>query len=90
MNRRTSPLLALACRGCCCGTTKHPEVDHDAQLRALASTGTALEVTDCLGPCRWSNVVVAIDQTTGAQTWFAKILTDDDLTAVARWLADPT
>lgn len=83
-------MLTLACRGCCCGTSKHPDVDHAAHLRALADTGTTLEVTPCLGPCRWSNIVVAIDEQTGDQTWFAKVLSDADLTAVTTWLVDPT
>jgi hypothetical protein len=82
--------IVLACRGCCCGTTKHPDVDHDAQLDALRdAVGDRLEVTPCLGPCRWSNVVAAIDTDTRSQTWFGKVLSDADTTAVVAWLADP-
>lgn len=83
-------MLTLACRGCCCGTAKHLDVDHDAHLRALAATGTTLEVTPCLGPCRWSNVIVAIDPRTRHQHWFAKVLTDADLRSVTTWLTNPS
>jgi hypothetical protein len=82
-------VLTLACRGCCCGTSKHPDVDHDAHLDALHAVSPNLEITPCLGPCRWSNVVVAIEDD-GTQHWFAKILSDHDIGAVTRWLADPT
>jgi hypothetical protein len=82
-------VLTLACRGCCCGTSKHPDVDHDDHLRRLRAACPDLEITGCLGPCRWSNVVVAIDEQ-GTQHWFAKVLSDSDLAAVLGWLADPS
>ncbi len=82
--------VVLACRGCCCGTTKHPDVDHDAQLDAIqAAVGHRLTVTSCLGPCRWSNVIVAVDADTGQQTWFGRVLDPADTEAVAAWLAEP-
>lgn len=84
--------VVLACRGCCCGTDKHPEVDHDGQLlslhRAVQGHGHVV-VTPCLGHCRWSNVVVAVEPDTGEQTWFEQVLQTDDTSAVAAWLADP-
>jgi hypothetical protein len=84
-------VVVLACRGCCCGTAKHPDVDHDAQLDVLReAVGDRLEVTPCLGPCRWSNVIAAVDTESGAQTWFGKVLSIDDTAAVAAWLTDPS
>lgn len=82
--------VVLACRGCCCGTSKHPHTDHDAQLTVLAAAvGEDLEVTSCLGPCRWSNVVVAVDPDTGEQAWFGKVLSPADTASVTDWLVDP-
>ena len=50
------------CRGCCCGTSrKRPGVDHAARLerlRTLLGDGATVRVTDCLGPCERSDVVV--------------------------------
>lgn len=80
--------VVLACRGCCCGTSKHPGVDHDAQLGVLSAV-TETYATACLGPCRWSNVVAAVDPDDGNQTWFAKVLAPVDTAAVASWLAAP-
>lgn len=88
-------MLVLACRGCCCGTAKHPGVDHAAQIEALAEAGARdgidldVVVTTCLGRCRWSNVIVAADADTGTQTWFAGVLAEADLAAVVGWLAEP-
>lgn len=78
--------FVLACRGCCCGTTKHPDVDHDAQLSALREVAR-VEVTGCLGPCRQSNVLAVVDLDTRAQTWFERVLTPADTEAVRSWLA---
>lgn len=80
--------VVLACRGCCCGTNKHPHLDHDAQLKALAAVAD-VEVTRCLGPCRWSNVLAVIDTDSGTQTWFGKVLTPADTDAVTRWITSP-
>ncbi|MCW2506633.1 MAG: hypothetical protein JWO79_4917, partial [Actinomycetia bacterium] len=50
--------LVTVCRGCCCGTErKHPGIDHDGLLAALAEVG-AVRVSDCLDVCEDSNVVV--------------------------------
>jgi (2Fe-2S) ferredoxin len=78
--------LVLACRGCCCGTSKHPSTDHDAQLDALRSDAR-VEVTGCLGPCRQSNVLAVVDVEARTQTWFAGVLTAADTAAVRSWLA---
>lgn len=82
--------VVLACRGCCCGTQKHPDTDHDGQLYALqAAVGDLLKVTSCLGECRWSNLVVAIDPATGEQNWFGRVLTQADTASLIEWLGDP-
>lgn len=81
--------VLLVCRGCCCGTTKHAHVDHEAQLFELSRAGARVEVTGCLGTCRWSNVIAAVDPESGEQVWFAKVLDRADTAAVADWLADP-
>ncbi|MFY1632080.1 hypothetical protein ACN27F_02145 [Solwaraspora sp. WMMB335] len=55
----TAGCLVTVCRGCCCGTSrKHPDVDHDGQLRALRASGARVRVVDCLNTCERSNVVV--------------------------------
>lgn len=82
--------VVLACRGCCCGTSKHPNTDHDAQLVTLRdAVGDLLKITTCLGQCSWSNVVVGIDPVTGDQTWFAGVLAEADTDAIVHWLDDP-
>lgn len=82
--------ILLACRGCCCGTGKHPDVDHDTQLSALADAigDDGLEITPCLGPCRWSNVYVAVEAELDRQVWFGKVLDPADTAALATWLRD--
>lgn len=58
----TSLPIVTVCRGCCCGTAKkRPDVDHDARLEALRDLlgeHATMRVTDCLGPCERSDVVV--------------------------------
>lgn len=80
--------VALVCRGCCCGSSKHPDVDH-AQIAALAAAAD-VQITECLGPCRWSNVIAAVDPDTGHQTWFGKVLAPAATAAVADWLVRGT
>lgn len=79
----------LVCRGCCCGTGKHPDVDHDGQLRRLGeATGVAgarLHVVDCLGPCERSNVVVVRRGAT--RHWFGEVLDGSTTDALADWVA---
>lgn len=85
-------MIVLACRGCCCGTAKHPGVDHGSQLATLAEAAgrDSFAVTECLGHCRWSNVVVTVDPDTHQQTWFTKVLDPADTAAVAAWITDPS
>lgn len=100
----TGPTVTV-CRGCCCGTTtKHPGVDHRAQLERLrADTGDAgrITVSDCLDACAQSNVVVvspsARGRAAGARpVWVLGVLdaaTEDEITAWVRaggpGIADP-
>ena len=57
-------LTILVCRGCCCGTAqKHPDVDHEAQLRVLEAAaaktaGARVRAVDCVDECSRSNVIV--------------------------------
>ena len=84
-------VTVLACRGCCCGTDrKHPGVDHEALLgsirSAVAHTETRLRVTDCLGPCERSNVVVV--RRGGDRFWFGNLLGNAVTDSLAEWAAD--
>ncbi len=84
------------CRGCCCGTVKkHPDVEHRAQLDRLrdvvADRARIREVTDCLGPCENSNVIVVTPSRLarlfgGRPTWLGRILDDDAVESLAQWL----
>ncbi len=98
----TQPLPAPAtvvmlCRGCCCGTSdKHPDVDHEAQERALsavtdAQAGVELRLVDCLDECDRSNVVVIRRSHRAARerdTWLGGLLTDRASQALADWLEE--
>ncbi|OYN76075.1 hypothetical protein CG716_23600 [Mycolicibacterium sphagni] len=85
------------CRGCCCGTTrKHPGFDHDAQLvllRDLLRGVANFRITDCLGPCERSNVLVVSPSRTGHQsggrpTWLGFVLDEDAAAAITNWLGE--
>jgi hypothetical protein len=81
------------CRGCCCGTEKHPHTDHAGQVHRLARSGARVRVSDCLGVCEHSNVVVmqpspAERRRGGRPVWLAGILDDDVTHSVAAWAAD--
>ncbi|WP_090803706.1 hypothetical protein [Asanoa ishikariensis] len=85
--------LVTVCRDCCCGSaTKHPDVDHDAQLDRLRNALPAphrVRVSDCLDACAQSNVVVvhptADARRRGARpVWFGLVVNDvvtDDIVA---------
>ncbi len=84
----------FVCRGCCCGTDKHPDVDHVRHLAmlhdALAPTH-AVQVTDCLLSCATSNVVVvrptALGRRHGARpVWLGHVVTDEQITALISWV----
>ncbi|MCU1346210.1 MAG: hypothetical protein JWL70_2476, partial [Acidimicrobiia bacterium] len=84
-------VAVLVCRGCCCGTIeKHPGFDHGDQLEQLQalvarSASARLLVTDCLGPCERSNVMVV--RSGAARRWFGDLTTAADTSALLDWLA---
>jgi (2Fe-2S) ferredoxin len=90
-------VTVTVCRGCCCGTvSKHPDVDHDGQLRVLrAAAGQQHRVraSDCLNVCDRSNVVV-VQPTPAARragarpVWLGGVLDDGAVAAITEWLAD--
>jgi predicted metal-binding protein len=91
MSAASGRLEMWICRGCCCGTErKHPDVDHVAQVDALAAAvdtrgGMArLRTTDCLDACDRSNVVVLRQH--GQTVWLGEILEDRDTATLCRWL----
>lgn len=82
-------LSVLVCRGCCCGTSKHPDVDHDAQIDTLRAhlpdeLRARLFLVDCLGPCSRSNVVVV--RRHGVRRWFGEVLDVEVTRALAEWV----
>lgn len=82
-----APTSVLVCRGCCCGTTKHPDVDHAGQvevLRASLPPGGKLWTVDCLGPCHASNVVVV--RSAAGRSWFGRVLSTGHTDALASWI----
>jgi predicted metal-binding protein len=84
----------VLCRGCCCGTDKHPDTDHEAQLSAIraaaqALPGTRLLVANCLSRCDYSNVVVVRHRPTDGKrrtVWLGGILAEPDTTALCSFL----
>ncbi len=83
------------CRGCCCGTAKHPEVDHDAHLARVQAAvagraDTRMKVVDCLGPCSDSNVVLVRQRRRArppAAVWLGGLLDDAAIGALSTWIA---
>lgn len=82
------------CRGCCCGTeSKHPDVDHPARLerlRAAVSDRARVRVSDCLGPCERSDVLVVLPASAGRArggqpTWLG-CADDGTLASIAAWV----
>ena len=87
----------LVCRGCCCGTDKHEDVDHDLQVDALRAAvaelpGSRLRITDCLGPCGSSNVIAVRHRDLAkpgvriATTWLGTMLDPTSTEALANWI----
>lgn len=82
------------CRGCCCGTDKHPGVDHGAQLRQLLDglgPSGRVRTTGCLDSCDFSNVVVVQPSPQGRALggrpiWLKHVLTPVLTQAVIRWV----
>jgi hypothetical protein len=95
LSAAVSGCTVTACRGCCCGTPgKHPGVDHAAhlaRLRTAVAGGGRIRVSGCLDLCDRSNVVVvgasAAGRLHGGRTvWFAGILEDGLVAAIAEWV----
>jgi len=93
---RTRPTVTV-CRGCCCGTAKkHPDNDHEAQirmLRDLVREVADIRITDCLGPCERSNVLVVSPSEGGHRrggrpTWLGYVFDETAGSAIAGWLHD--
>jgi (2Fe-2S) ferredoxin len=89
------PLLT-ACRGCCCGTDrKHPDVDHAALLaRLVEAVGEhgRVRTSECLGPCKQSDVVVVAPtreaRRAGARpVWLRTVLSAATVDGIAAWVA---
>jgi hypothetical protein len=74
----------VVCRGCCCGTEKHPDTDHDDQVDALRAAAGRLWTVDCLGPCERSNVIVVRGD--AGRRWFGEVLDSADTAALAAWI----
>ncbi|SEC01157.1 hypothetical protein [Streptomyces sp. TLI_105] len=92
------------CRGCCCGTSKIPGVDHAARLAALRRAmpaGAQVRVTGCLDSCEQADVIVvqpsAAGRAAGGRPVWLGLVDDEDAAGhVAAWieaggpgLADP-
>lgn len=83
------------CRGCCCGTTKkRPNVDHAERLetlRDLLAGAAAVRVTDCLGPCERSDVMVVSPSPAGRRAgarpvWLGQLNGRHEAGAIADWV----
>ena len=84
------------CRGCCCGTLKkHPDLDHEEQvdrLRAAAGADRVRVVTECLGACDQSNVVVVVPSPIGRifggrPAWIGGVLDDVIENELVNWIS---
>ncbi|MEU5216589.1 (2Fe-2S) ferredoxin domain-containing protein [Streptomyces sp. NPDC020807] len=82
------------CRGCCCGSSKVPGLDHAAQLRelrqALAGTAT-VRVTDCLDACERANVIVVQPSAEGRRSggrpvWLGLVNEPDAAADITDWV----
>jgi (2Fe-2S) ferredoxin len=87
--------LVTVCRDCCCGSsTKHPGVDHDAQLDRLRSALPSphrVRVSECLDVCTQSNVLVvhpaAAARRAGARpVWFGLVVSDPVTDDIVAWV----
>lgn len=83
------------CRDCCCGSpTKHPGVDHDAQLdglRAALEPVHRVRTSLCLDVCSQSNVMVvqpgSAARRGGARpVWFGLVLDDAVVSDLVAWI----
>ncbi|MCW5252933.1 MULTISPECIES: (2Fe-2S) ferredoxin domain-containing protein [unclassified Streptomyces] len=90
---RRRPLVSL-CRGCCCGTSKVPGVDHalqTAELRTALKGAGRLRTVPCLGICEYANVVVVQPsphgRTLGGRpTWLGFVRDREAVDDLAEWV----
>jgi len=83
--RGPSDVSALVCRGCCCGTAKHPGTDHEAQTAAVRAA-CRTRVVGCLGECSRSNVIV-VRRASGDRFWLGHVVTATSTAALCSWIA---
>jgi hypothetical protein len=76
---------ALVCRGCCCGTAKHPGTDHEAQAAAVRAA-CRTRVVGCLGECSHSNVIV-VRRAPGDRIWLGQMVSSTSTAALCAWIA---
>jgi len=85
------------CRGCCCGTPKkRPNVDHAERLEnlhALLAGIARVRVTDCLGPCERSDVMVVTPSPSARKAgakpvWLGQLNGRHEASAIAEWVED--
>lgn len=83
------------CRDCCCGSrTKHPGVDHDAQvdsLREALEPAHRVRTSLCLDACSQSNVMVvqpspAARRRGARPVWFGLVLDDAVVDDLVTWI----
>lgn len=82
-------IAVTVCRGCCCGTEKHPDTDHEGQVAQLERAGLRVRVADCLDVCEHSNVVV-VHAGSGRgmrPVWLGGVLDEETTGQVAAWVA---
>lgn len=91
----TAEPVVVVCRGGDCGSrTKHPGVDHLAQLRVLRGRleGAAEVVSSsCLDACEHSNVVVVLPgrpgrDAGGQPVWIGEVLDPETTEDLAGWV----
>ncbi|PIM70262.1 hypothetical protein CTU88_23840 [Streptomyces sp. JV178] len=85
-----APSRVVVCRDCCCGTSKLPGVDHEAQTARLRQT-VPTRVSTCLDVCDQANVVVvqpsAVARAVGARPVWLGLVNDPDATEdIVAWV----
>ena len=91
---RAAACTVTLCRGCCCGTDKHPDADHEGQLRQLLDglgTRARVRTTGCLDSCDYSNVFIVQPSVRGRAmggrpSWLRQVLTPELTEAVISWV----
>ena len=83
------------CRGCCCGRPeKNPDVDHAAQLAHLRTQlpkSVTVRISDCLGVCERSNVIVVAPSPQGRAAgarpvWLGQVHDQDVIAEITDWM----